>query len=59
MILEIVGFLVWFWFVSWVVFCLVSLVTFVGEGGKSGVEWCGGDPGHDSRRNLGKKIHNK
>lgn len=21
-------FLVWFWFVSWVVFCLVSLVTF-------------------------------
>lgn len=25
------------------------------------VEWSGvgGDPGHDSRRNLGKKIHNK
>lgn len=42
MILEIVGFLVWFGLVSWVVFCLGFFWLLLGVGGKGGEERCGG-----------------
>lgn len=53
--MEIVVFLVWFCFVSWVVFCLGFFGYFWVWEGRVKRNGVGGEPGHELRRNLRKK----